>query len=192
MLEHLDVFLANFSHIISTVEAASTLAAVIVSLCLAFRASRESLTRIKATLAVGFNPNDPDRSPVVLTISNIGIRPAHFRGLFFQWNVPFLRKDDPATLANTVNLYIGSRKLVSVDVGKTAIEFIAEQTQFRELITEHDLRSLSSQMRFLATLRLKFLSAIIRSDDGRQFQVEIAQALKDDFANAVGNQNRHS
>jgi hypothetical protein len=90
-LEH---FSETNQHTIAALEAASTFAAVVVSLVLALLANRSSRTRTRVSVQVQFifRPTlDGKTKPeyVTATITNIGVMPASIPISFLAWKVPF-------------------------------------------------------------------------------------------------------
>jgi hypothetical protein len=92
-LEHLDLILGHYPHVVATLEAVSTFAAVVVSLALASAARRANKPRLKAWVDIGtiVHSTIPPESRVrylTATITNTGITPLRVPVAFFHWQLP--------------------------------------------------------------------------------------------------------
>ncbi len=95
-LTGLDEWLGRYSHIVATLEAFSTLAAVIVSLILALLASRGNRTKLRAWVYVGtilHETIDPKDAPqyLVASITNTGLIPLSIPFTYFNIRIPLKR-----------------------------------------------------------------------------------------------------
>jgi hypothetical protein len=91
--------IAALSAIGTVLAAFATVAAVLVSLCLA---RRSETARLRALLSIGLSPTDPSHL-VNLQIDNIGVRVGSLAPRFFEWRIPFRRKRQPETMSNIMN-----------------------------------------------------------------------------------------
>ena len=116
MLETIEEFCKTHEHTIAAIEAISTLAAVIISLTLAHRATIANRTQLVARLMITTlsMPNSPVQvGPkfIVASIRNIGILPCQIQLGFLCWKPPFrgfIYELDP-TAANAYISHIGWR-----------------------------------------------------------------------------------
>jgi hypothetical protein len=96
----------KYEHVISAIgvigtilAAFATVAAVGVSLHLARRNER---VRLKASLGIGIR-TDTSVQCAIIKIINIGVRPTSLPALFFEWRIPFTKREQPETMMNWIN-----------------------------------------------------------------------------------------
>src|ERR1700730_11239196 len=121
----------------------ATVAAVLVSLRLA---RRSETVRLKAILGISFITTVPSTQYVTLQINNMGVRTASLPATFFEWRIPFRRKQQPETMMNMVNAAHALNPTNAISVGPATIIPVAEIEDFRQrflrdlYIIGHDLR----------------------------------------------------
>jgi hypothetical protein len=91
---------AAFGAVGTMLAAFATVAAVVVSLCLA---RRSETVRLKVLLGIGLTTKAPSRTTVILQIENIGARVVSLSPQFFEWSIPFRRRHQPEMMATVVN-----------------------------------------------------------------------------------------
>lgn len=184
MLNWLEQLSAANQHNIAALGAISTLAAVVVSLVLALVAQRSSRTRIdaRATISVILHSTlegKPKPKYVTVAITNVGLMPATIPFSFFHWKLPFMRgywmvnpwdseQHDPWVPKCTYPVEIRPRR--------SATFFLSEIDVFRSTMAET-----LQEVRHLRW-RVRFIKAIVRTDDGKIFKVKLDKKIRRELA----------
>ena len=110
MLKEIDGVLGRYPHIIAALEAIGTVAAVIVSLVLAFASRRAHRTPLRAevtTLQLFVTDTLPSGRPgyTSVSVTNTGILALRIPFAFFYWKIPLYRT---AFLVKTLDHYPGN------------------------------------------------------------------------------------
>jgi hypothetical protein len=101
---------------VGTVLAAfATVAAVLVSLHLARRSER---VRLKVLLSVVISNTTPTTQYACVIITNVGMRAAWLPILFFEWRIPFRRRQQPEAIANWINAVSANNPNREIKVGQ--------------------------------------------------------------------------
>jgi hypothetical protein len=176
MFATIEEFCKSHEYTTAAIGAFSTLAAVVVSLALAFLSLRATKTRLRADLAMSIiihntlNRNNP---PTYLTVSitNIGNMALRVPFSFFRWRLPMGRG---VWLVNPLDSY-GTDPLIPRKYYPVELAPRASQTFYVSDVATFKLSV--GQMRKGASLidrvRFRFIKAIILSDDGRTFAAKI-------------------
>lgn len=180
LLAWLERLLDAYQHTIAALGAAGTLAAVVVSLFIALRSSR---TRVKASVQVSFIVHQtlkskPKPEYITVTITNIGLMPATIPMGFFQWKLPFHREYWQIIPWD----YGGHDPWVPQRVYPTEIKPRSSQTFFlQEIETFRAQTAEFLQPLWLARWRVRFIKAIIRTDDGQLFKAKLDNGVRRKF-----------
>jgi hypothetical protein len=188
MFTSLDGFSKIHQHSIATIgafgtmlAAFATVAAVIVSLRLA---RRSESVRLKAVLTIGFSNSIPSAQYAILRITNVGVRAAWLPILFFEWRIPFRKKQQPETMANWVNVMYAADPQREIKVGPATIISVAEMNQFRQNMLE-EINKIRASLKWCKRIRLKRLRAIIYIDDDSHFSVQFGRAIRCEINSVV-------
>ena len=181
MWETLEIFLARHQHTVAAVEAASTFAAVVVSLAIALLAQRTSRTRLRATAdlnVIAHSTIDPTNPPsyVVASITNLGVMPLRVPLSFFVWKVPFDRGGWPFLPLDYSALDAwAQQRRYPFEVNPRASEtfFLSDRSTFRETFGR-----VFEKTDLISRFRYRFLKAIVVTDDGKTFPVRIEKGLR--------------
>jgi len=173
-------------HTIAALGAVSTFAAVVVSLVLASIAQRSSRTRINARAAVSviFHATlegKPKPEYVTVSITNMGLMPVMIPLSFFRWRIPFRSgfwmtnpwdyiQHDPWVPQRIYPAEIKPRG--------SATFFISELANFRSTTAE-----MLQEVRHMRW-RVRFLSAIVLTEDGKIFKVKLDKPIRRELAKA--------
>jgi hypothetical protein len=184
LLHSLEKFSTTYEHSIVTLgvvgtvlAAAATFTAVIVSLYLA---RRNETVRLKASISVSLSKTVPSVQWAAITILNVGIRVAWLPILFFEWRIPFCKKQQPETMANWINMVYSTNSQREIAVGRATIIPLADMPQFRNAMTK-ELEEMQKRLKWFKRTRLKRLNAKIYTDDGREFPVNFSRAMRDEL-----------
>ncbi len=175
--------IAALSTIGTVLAAFATVAAVLVSLCLA---RRGETVRLRALLSIGLSPTDPPHL-VNLQIDNIGLRVGSLAPQFFEWRIPFQRKRQPETMANIMNaVYLVNRDKINneITVGSPMNIQIGDVDTFRRAFTR-ELALIDRKLRRFSKTRLERLGAVIYTSDDRQIRVKFSRAMADEIRSLV-------
>lgn len=176
--------IAALSAIGTVLAAFATVAAVIVSLCLA---RRSETVRLRALLSIGLSPTDPSRL-IILQINNIGVRAGALAPPpFFEWRIPFRRKRQPETMLSSINsAYSINRDKVrnEITLGSPMNIHVTDIDTFRAQFTR-ELPFIHQKLRHFRKTRLKRLGAVIYTNDDRCFQVTFAKAMAAEIRSLV-------
>ncbi len=183
MLNAVEEFCRDHQHTIAALGALGTLIAVVVSLVLAWRAGRATRTRLKANVDTSFIAHstiDPKNPPRYLTVSitNIGIGSLRVPFSFFRWKVPLSRS---FWTVNPLDGYGQDRdslipqKHYPVEIQPRASEtfYVSDLQTFIQTIERT-----RNETRGLPRFCLRFIKAIIRTDDGLVFKVRISKGVR--------------
>lgn len=184
MLRWLDQLSEANQHTIAALGAVSTFAAVVVSLVLALIAQRSSRTRIKcrAELCFIYHPSlegRPGPEYVTVSIRNVGLMPAIIPMSFFHWKLPFHRGYWLAQPwdSGQQDRWVPQRIYPAEIRPRASMTFyLSEIGVFRTTLAET-----LQQVRYLRW-RIRFLKAIVRTDDGKLFKVKIDKAIRRELA----------
>jgi hypothetical protein len=180
-LEH---FSETNQHTIAALEAASTFAAVVVSLVLALLANRSSRTRARVSVQVQFifRPTlDGKTKPeyVTATITNIGVMPASIPISFLAWKVPFYSDYLQAVPWD----YAQHDRWAPQRVYPTEIKPRASETFFLPDLSGFRTTMAEKLQRIrLLPCRIRFIKAIILTADGRRFRVKLDKSVRRELA----------
>jgi hypothetical protein len=180
MLAWLERFSDTHQHTIAALEATSTFGAVVVSLALALLAHRSSRTRIRAWVKVSFIVHQtlegkPKPEYLTVTLTNIGLMPANISMGFFQWKLPFHREYWLITPWD----YARHDHWVPQRVYPTEIKPRSSQTFFlQDIATFRFTMAECLQPIWLAPWRIRFIKAIIRTDDGQLFKAKLDSEVR--------------
>src|SRR6266568_8419967 len=188
MLNVVEEFCTNHQHTIAALGALGTLAAVIVSLGLAWRAARANRTRLRASvdmLLVMHSTVDPKSPPryVSVSITNTGNSALRLPFSFFSWKVPFNRD---YWLVNPLDGYAGDafipQKRYPVEIQPRASEtfYISDAQTFEEMRVK-----MRKETRGLAKLCIRFIRAVIRTDDGAIFAGTVSRGIRNQWRGSV-------
>jgi hypothetical protein len=182
-LEHLDVILARYPHVVATLEAVSTFAAVVVSLALASAARRANKTWLKAWVNIKFivhSTIDPQNRPIYLTatITNTGMMPLRLPFSFFHWQLP--RQKNASWMVNPMDYY-GTDQWVPqqtypIEIPPRATHecFISDIATFRQSFQEMARQHRGWSGRIL----LRFVRVTILTDDGTRCRAKISDNVQ--------------
>jgi hypothetical protein len=180
LLVWLERFSDTHQHTIAALEAVSTFAAVVVSLVLALLAHRSSRTRIKAWVNVSFIAHQtlegkPKPEYLTVRVTNIGLMPVSISMGFFQWKLPFHREYWQITPWD----YARHDPWVPQRVYPTEIKPRSSQTFFlQDIATFRSTMAESLQPIWLARWRIRFIKAIICTDDGQLFEAKLDKEVR--------------
>ena len=182
-LGELEVWLGQHAHVVSAVEAVSTFLAVIVSLSLWWFTKRETKAKVTAEFSIGIGESG---THVGITIINKGHRVVRFSGLFFEWRVPFMRRQSVVLLANKINSEVIQRKDsgILVESGQMCSVYLWELTEFNDVILV-EMSRIKSEMRWFRNWRIRGLGARLRSEERDEFKVKFARTIHDTIKTAV-------
>lgn len=179
MWDEIEQFCEAHQHTIAALGAVST-PAVLVSLALALLAHRASRTHIKAhaSISVILHPTlegKPKPEYLTVAIINVGSLPAMIPFGFFQWVVPFRggRWMINPWDASRHDPWIPQRNYpVEIRPRGSATIFLSDMATFRTNMIEmlHEVHRLS--------WRVRFIRAIVATDDARIFKVKLDQKLR--------------
>jgi hypothetical protein len=180
----LEEFSKAHEHTIVTLEAVSTFAAVVISLCFAIVAQRTNRTRVHATVSV----NVIDHSTlsgktkpryIFVNVRNAGIMPVHIPLSFFHWTLPLQQE----TLMVLPHDYSQAdpwvpQKQYPVEIKPRSSEgfFLTEIEMFRD-----QMRKNLSEANFLDRCRWRFLRARLITDDDKMFRVTLASSMRNEL-----------
>jgi hypothetical protein len=187
MFDALEAFLGRHEHTVAALEAASTTAAVFVSLVLAFGARRASLTHLRARVLIHYivqrDVTDPDNPPAYLTafITNTGIAPLTISPNFFHWRVP-LRKGawavpTPLDFADVDPLVRHKAYPVEIAPRTTGAFVLTSLATFQNEIRQHFVNPRS----FKEWCQFRFLRAGVMTDDGTLFRATLDSTVRDEL-----------
>jgi hypothetical protein len=184
MLRWLEQLSEANQHTIAALGAISTLAAVVVSLVLALIAQRSNRTRINARATVSVMLHStlegrPKPKYVTVTITNVGLMPVMIPFSFFHWKMPFkggswminpwdYSQHDPWVPQRTYPAEIRPRG--------SATFFLSEIDRFRSTMAE-----MLQEVRHLRW-RVRFIKAIVLTDDGKIFKVKLDRTIRRELA----------
>jgi hypothetical protein len=167
---------------VGTVLAAfATVAAVAVSLYLA---RRSETVRLRVVLGIGLSTEAPSSQYVTLRIDNMGVRGAALQPQFFEWRIPFRRRQQPETLFNVVNsAYLINNPTPDIGLTVTNITVVEKDDFFRHF--SRQLPLIGCKLRWFRKARLRRLGAVIYINGERQFTVKFARAIADEISSTI-------
>jgi hypothetical protein len=180
----IDKFFEVHQHTIAALGAISTFAAVLVSLALALVAQRSSRTRIKARAAVSTIVHvtlqgKPKPRYVTVRITNVGLMPVTIPLGFFHWKVPFRREYwtvEPWD-SSQHDRWVPKRDYpAEIKPRGSANFYLGEMARFRSTMSE-----MFNEVRHLRW-RLRFIKAIVVTDDGKIFKVKLDRPVRRELA----------
>jgi hypothetical protein len=188
MLVSLEEFSKAYEHSIAALAAVgtvlagfATVAAVWVSLHLARRNER---VRLKAVLSIGISAIPPSTQRACIIITNVGMRAAWLPLLFFEWKIPFRRKKQPETLANSINKVYVTNPRRELPVSKDTVITLWEMANFRDEMNKEYVR-IGAHVKWFKRYRLRRLSGRIYTQDGSEFPVTFSRAIREALREAL-------
>ena len=180
-LTGVDEWLGRYSHIVAALEACSTLAAVIVSLILAFLAYRGNQTKLRASAYVGvimhetIGPQNPPEYLMVL-ITNTGVMPLSIPFAFFHFRIPLRRGFALVTPLDysQEDEHIPQRRYPFTVEPRTNEAFcIAAWPSMRQSIAKMRLAQPRWRRPFF-----RFTRALVFTSDERRFRAELSDDIR--------------
>jgi hypothetical protein len=159
----------------------ATVAAILVSLHLARRSER---VRLKVSLSVIISNTMPTTQIACVIITNIGMRAAWLPTLFFEWQIPFRRRQQPEAIANWINVVSANNPNREIKVGQDTFFPVGEMPDFREKMME-EYRRMIEELRWFRKARIKRIGARIYTQDGSEFPVVFAVAIQEAFGSLI-------
>jgi hypothetical protein len=182
VLQKFDASLSQYQHLIATIEALSTFAAVVVSLVLALMAQRANRTKLSANLFVStivHDSIDPENSPEYLTLSitNKGVMPFTIPFSFFCWRIPFQRISAVVSPLDyfTGDPYISARPY-PVQIAPRSMERFNLSTG--EMI-RGNFRKIYQDQSWLGRHLFRLLHARVTTEDGTVCRVRLDKHVRD-------------
>jgi hypothetical protein len=187
MLEAFEQFCKDHEKTIAFVEAFSTLAAVLVSLMLAFSARRANKTRLKAWVDVrrivhSTIPPETRLRYITAIIMNIGMQPLRIPFAFFHWQLPLQK--NASWMVNPLNAYATDewvqQEQYPIEIAPKAsctliVSNIATfQQEFRAMVRERP--------GLLARIFFRFVRVTILTDDGMRFRAKVSAEVRKEMA----------
>ncbi len=186
MLEAFEEFCKAHEKTIAFVEAFSTLAAVIVSLSLAYRAGRANKTRLKAWVDIrrivhSTIPPETRLRYLTATITNTGIMPLRVPVAFFHWQLP--RQKDTSYGVNPLDAsamdeWVSQQKYPLEIPPRASHPFLVSNVatfrqEFKEMIDKQSpIRRIS----------YRFVHVTIVTDDGMHFRAKIDNGVRKEMS----------
>jgi hypothetical protein len=172
MFDALEQFSQAHQHTIAALGAVSTFIAVVVSLALALLAQRASHTRIMARVSASviLHPSlegKPNPEYVTVSITNIGNLPALIPLSFFRWKVPF---GGGSWIVNPWDYQQHDQWVPQ--------RFLTDLAGFRATMAE-----MFNEVRYYRW-RLRFVRAIVITEDGMIFKAKIDKKIRGEVAKA--------
>ena len=177
----IEEFFKAHQYTIAAIAAAGTLAAVVTSLALAFLARRADRTRLKARadiVRIFDAPLDGKSGPtkfLKVRITNIGKFPLQIPSVFFYWKVPFKRAPMVIMPLDMTGSALIDKKSYPIEVAPRMREnfFISDLANFKQTV-----KSMRGADTFADRLRLRFIRAVVETDDGRTFRVKLHRGIR--------------
>ena len=178
--DQLEQFLGRYPHLITALEAASTFAAVAISLCLAVASWRGRKTRLRARvhkslLIIG----ELKRTYVTINIMNTGLFPLRIPLSFFLLKIPF-RKITWAMMVldafDTIHPVPKRKYPIEIPPRASEIFYIGDITTFRPSLYQQVKKT-----KGLTRTLFKFVRVIVVTDDGRYFTAKVDKDVREEF-----------
>jgi hypothetical protein len=177
-------FFKTHQHTVSALEAASTFAAATVALFVALASQRMGRTRIRATASIMIVMHETIQAPdypsyFQVEIKNEGNFPVAIPLSFFYWRAPLKRG---YWMVTPLDYSLGDpwvpQKLYPAEIQPRRSQsfYLSNLEMFRHTMREH-----FAGRRFLDRLRFRFLGAIVRTEDGKEFRVRIDNSVRDEL-----------
>lgn len=183
MLGELEEFFKAHQYTVAALGVLGTFSAVTVSLIVALVSQRASRTRIKAGAAMSIimhdtiGPNYP--TYVTVDITNLGIVSVEIPMNFFFWRLPFkpgFFLVTPMDYSNEDPWVPQKRYPIEIKPRTSQSFYLSEIDLFCQLAQEKFVGQT-----FLERQRSRFLRAMVRTSDGKMFDVRLDKSIRDEL-----------
>jgi hypothetical protein len=183
VLGDLEEFFKAHQYTVAALGVLGTFSAVTVSLIVALVSQRASRTRIKARAAMSIimhdtiGPNYP--TYVTVDITNLGIVSVEIPMSFFFWRLPFkpgFFLVTPMDYSNEDPWVPQKRYPIEIKPRTSQSFYLSGIDLFCQLAQEKFVGQT-----FLERLRSRFLGAMVRTSDGKMFDVRLDKSIRDEL-----------